>query len=371
MFETNILFTGFYGQSNTGDDAFVEVAAWGAEKYWNKDCNRFLAKSSRLPHTVTPVRGYPFTFPRTYKTQAEYLLKRTTALVFAGGSTIHSKLGKDNLRMKALHQKAAGKDLKIGGIGVSVGPFKSVEDEKAVQDYLKKLDFLAVRDQASFDYVSNLDLPYQPINAFDLAALLPNIYEYVPPTLGRRKKKIIGVSVCPFESVKSGGDVNKETQRNRMIVDLLQEIDALEEVHFRFYIINGNDVVGDKLLTNETVAKVFPKSYEVINYSLETEKIWRSIADCDFVISTRLHAAIFACFANTPFMLNEYHKKCSDFLDTVEYFDQYRLHNSQYDVKAKAVQILNIMNEAGIYRKPRKVETMQIQASLNFTKIDL
>ena len=28
------VFSGYYGHKNTGDDAFVEVAAWGSKKYW-------------------------------------------------------------------------------------------------------------------------------------------------------------------------------------------------------------------------------------------------------------------------------------------------------------------------------------------------
>lgn len=35
-FRSDILFTGYYGQMNTGDDAFVQVASWGASKYWKK-----------------------------------------------------------------------------------------------------------------------------------------------------------------------------------------------------------------------------------------------------------------------------------------------------------------------------------------------
>lgn len=43
IFESEVLFTGYYGQLNTGDDAFVAVADWGARKYWHKNNNKFLA----------------------------------------------------------------------------------------------------------------------------------------------------------------------------------------------------------------------------------------------------------------------------------------------------------------------------------------
>jgi|GEM_PF-469613 len=371
MIKSDIIFTGFYGQMNTGDDAFVEVASWGAKHFWNKNNNRFLAKKNMLPKTIVPARGYPLSINKTYGLQAEVLLKNADTLIFAGGSTIHSKLRGDNIRMKAMDRKLLKGLPKIGAIGVSVGPFKSVEDELAVESYLKRMDFLAVRDQASFDYVNSLDLPYEPVNAFDLAALLPDIYNYKRIIKPIGHKKIIGISVCPYETVQKGLDINNEKRRNKMFLELFREIDNLDDVHFRFYIINGNEKIGDRKLTFEMISQLSPKSYEVMDYSRDTQLVWKSIADCDFIISTRLHAAIFACFADTPFILNEYHRKCSDFLDNVEYDENYRLYDSEYDIKYKAEQIIEIINDCNKYKFPSATEAMKKQAKLNFTKIDL
>jgi polysaccharide pyruvyl transferase WcaK-like protein len=372
MINSDIIFTGFYGQKNTGDDAFVEVASWGARNFWHKNNNRFLAKKNMLPHTIVPARGYPFSINKTYGLQAELLINNTNALIFAGGSTIHSKLDDDNIRMKALRRKQVKGLPKIGAIGVSIGPFKSIEDELAVNSYLNGMDFLAVRDQASFDYVNSINLPYRPINAFDLAALLPDIYNYDKEIRSLERKKVIGISVCPYETVQKGLDHGNEKKRNDMYLELLKEIEKLDDnVHFRFYVINGNDKIGDRKLTFEMISKLSLKSYEVIEYSKKTQLIWRSIADCDFIISTRLHAAIFACFSATPFMLNEYHRKCSDFLDNIAYHKKYRLYDSDYQVKEKAIQILEIISDNSTYLFPSAVEAMKEQAKLNFTKIDL
>src|SRR5690606_18747409 len=116
---------------------------------------------------------------------------------------------------------------------------------------------------------------------------------------------------------------------------------------------------------------VRPKSYDVVEYSRDTKKIWKSVAECDFVLSTRLHAAIFACFAEVPFMLNEYHRKCIDFLDDVGYSGQYRLGNSEYDIIDKAKEIINILDNPQQYQLPNRLETMKIMAEKNFTKIIL
>lgn len=371
MLKTDILFTGFYGYKNTGDDAFIEVAEWGAQKFWKKNNNRFLAISKNLPNTIVRSKGYPITIPKTYTLQSHLLLNNTDYLISAGGSTIHNKLQRTNIKSKAIELKKNGSNIKIGGIGVSIGPFKSVEDEKAVESYLKNIDFLAVRDQASFDYASSLDLPYQPINAFDLAALLPELYNFKTVQKQVNNVKTIGISVCPYESIQPNMNVVDEAKRNEMTIALLKEIDKKEDVHFKFYVINGNARIGDYSLTLETIKKVSPKSFEIVEYSKNTQNIWESIANCDFVIATRLHAAIFACFSDTPFMLNEYHRKCGDFLENVGYNNDYRLHNSEFEIDERVNQIITVIGDIRTYVAPNKIEKMKELALLNFTAIHL
>jgi polysaccharide pyruvyl transferase WcaK-like protein len=371
MLHSDILFTGFYGHKNTGDDAFVEVCSWGAKKYWQKSNLRFLAKKENLPNTIISVKGYPFSIPKTYRFQKQFLLQNTDYLISGGGSTIYSKMRADNIKNQALQLKRKGSKIKIGGIGVSVGPFKSIEDEKAVVDYLKNIDFLAVRDQFSYDYVSSLDLPYKPINAFDLAALLPEIYNYRKKNKEYKSRKTIGISVCPYESLNSKLDINNEHKRNKLIKELIKKLDKSGDYLFKFYIINGHERIGDMQLTLETIVETSPKNYLISHYCKNTQEVWESIAKCDFVISTRLHAAIFACFAKTPFMLNEYHRKCTDFLNTVGYKDQYRLFDSDYNVNEKVEQISNILSSSDGYIAPDKVEKMENLAKLNFTAITL
>lgn len=371
MYKTDILFSGYYGHKNTGDDAFIEVAEWGAQTFWNKYNNRFLANKKNLPITTLSTKGYPFSIPKTYSLQGGLLIKNTDYLISAGGSTIHSKLPTNHIKSKAIQLKNKYNNIKIGGIGVSVGPFKSIKDEKAVEEYLKNIDFLALRDQTSFEYVESLNLPYTPINAFDLAALLPKIYNFKPNLKNVNEVKTIGVSVCPYESIIKNGELNIEKNRNEKTIRLLKAIDEKENVHFKFYVINGNERNGDYHLTLETIKNASPRSYEIIEYSNDTKKIWTSISNCDFIIATRLHAGIFACFSDTPFMLNEYHRKCTDFLNNIGYHNQYRLFNSEFDISQKADQVIEILNDASSYKKPKKVNKMIDLALLNFTDIIL
>lgn len=371
MKRKKILFTGYYGQRNTGDDAFVEVASWGANKYWSSPDSRFLAKKRRLPITEIETKGYPLSLPKSYRFQNQYLLRNADFLISAGGSTIHSKMKLSTPKAMAVSLKKKYGKIKIGGIGVSIGPFKTKKDEKAVQEYLKMLDFLALRDNFSYQYARSLQLPYEPINAFDLAALLPNIYSVQEKRKNQKKKKTIGISVCPYESIHPHLDPENEILRNEKMIRLIKEIDRLENIHFKFYVINGHKKVGDLDLTNQTIHASRPESFEIVPYNPHTKVIWESINQCDFMISTRMHGAIFACFADTPFMLNEYHRKCSDFLNDIGYEEDYRLYNNQFDEREKAIQIKEILQEPNSYKLPSYVSKMRTKAELNFTSISI
>lgn len=370
-FSSEILFIGYYGHFNTGDDAFVEVASWGAKKYWNKSRSIFLAKQDALPITSKKIKGYPFSVPKTYSLQRRLLLASTDYLISAGGSTIHSQMQASNIKQLAIENKKKGAKVKIGGIGISIGPFKTIKDESLVVEYLKNIDFLAVRDQASFEFADSLELPYQPVNAFDLAALLPKIYEKQDKTSLLNNKKVVGISVCPVESISDRKNILNEYKRNTKIVDLIKNLDKKGNIHFKFFVINNHRISGDMQLTKETIEKVSPNSFEIVSYDKETRVIWNEISSCDFVISTRLHAAIFACFSDTPFMLNEYHRKCGDFLNNIDYNEDLRLWNSEYDPIEKSNTIIRLLSNKADYIYPTKVNEMQIQAELNFTGVDI
>ena len=52
-----ITYEGFYGFKNAGDDAFVEVSSWGAQKYWSCTNNVFIG--AHLPKTVHAIKAKP------------------------------------------------------------------------------------------------------------------------------------------------------------------------------------------------------------------------------------------------------------------------------------------------------------------------
>lgn len=374
MFKSDIIFNGYYGHKNTGDDAFVEVSSWGARKFWQKNNNRFLAKKNLLPKTRVTANGFPFSIPKTYNLQKEALIKSTDFFISSGGSTIYSKLSRNNPKELARREKERGRRIKIGAIGVSIGPFQSIEDERAVIEYLKSIDFLALRDKKSYDFATSIELPYNPVNAFDMAALLPEVYDFSFTGENREinREKIIGISVCPYESILKNGDIANEHRRNIFYISLIKEIISRNEnIKFKFLIINGNEDTGDRKTTQEIILRSQVQNYEILDYDYCTENMWNNVVNCDFIVTTRLHAGIFACFAQRPFMQVEYHRKCSDFIDDVGFDSSMRIFDGEGDIKQLCDRILSIINYDQEYNLPKNLTQMISKARLNFSEIKL
>lgn len=365
-----ILFDGYYGVKNSGDDAFVEVVSWGALKKWKIENYRFLGKSENLPHTRVISEGLPFSIPKTSKLQKVGLLLNSDYLISAGGSTFHS-IADHSSKFYAKKLKNWKKKLKLGAIGVSLGPFKSTKDEKKVVEYLKNLKFLCLRDTYSYEYAQSLDLPYEPTKAFDLAALLPKVYSSRSKIKSRvQNKPVIGISVCNYESYIQDGDINQEEKRNKYMEDLLRFLENSGDYKFNFFIINDHPKVGDRSLTKRIISNVLPKDYEIIPYSRYTEKTWRKIESCDIMISIRMHGGIFACFSGTPFFMIEYHRKCTDFLNDIGQAEKYRIYDGKKDIGEIGGSILSVLEENN-YTPPSNKDKMIDRAMKNFTEVDI
>ena len=365
-----ILYSGFYGFKNTGDDAFIEVCARGGKKYWGTTNNIFLG--SNLSEVVNPSRSLSKSMFKGYnRLQTVSLAIRADSFISAGGSTFskHSKYSLKDITMRT--KSAFNKKLKIGAIGVSVGPFKNSEDEKNVVHYLKKMDFLALRDKRSFEFAANLNLPFKPIEAFDLAALLPEVYKETAQLNAKtvNSKKIIGVSVCNYERY-THGDITKEEARNAYILELLLRLPKDDTLHYRFFIFNGNEAIGDAALTHQFISKLTDRFIEVIPYLNDVHKAWQAIEECDLMISTRLHASIFACYAGVPFFLVEYHQKCTDFLNDVGVNKAYRLFNGTLPIDMAVEQINGILYDNS-YIKPLYIAETIERSARNFTEITI
>jgi polysaccharide pyruvyl transferase WcaK-like protein len=358
-----ITYEGFYGFKNAGDDAFVEVSSWGAQKFWSCSKNVFIG--AQLPKTSNSIVVKEFKVKGLDRVSFFQQLQNSDYMISAGGSTF-SKLPFHSNKALGHVLSKYNKKLKLGAIGVSVGPFKSVSDEQQVQKYLKQLTFISLRDQRSYDYVSSLDLPGKVVNSFDLAALMPMMYNHTPQNItSQSSAKTIGISICNYEQY-TGGDLLKQTKRNSYFKELVRLLIKQTNYNLKVFIINGNESFGDTKATNKLLAGVDPKRYSIYPYTPNIKSTWDEISRCDFMISTRLHASIFACYANVPFVLIEYHRKCSDFLDDVGQHQALRVMDGETSPGQTLQEVIRHLEMP--YTAPKRITETIDRALLNFTQ---
>lgn len=369
------VFNGYYGMQNAGDDAFLEVAAWGARKYWGVDDCLFF--SPELPQLQHPARAMHAFSGYGNFARALYELASADRFVSAGGSTFHSPLHRTDLRTYAAWKKRLRLPGRTGAIGISLGPYTSAEGERSIVRYLRSLDFLALRDQHSYELACSYQLPYAPVRAFDLAALLPDI---LPASVASRRLgpaeaasgrdyPVVGVSLCHYERY-TGGDVRKEARRLAFVLQLLGQLRQRPGLRFRFFLFNGHPQMGDAAATQEVIDALEatgPLDYELVPYLANVAQTYAAIGDCDLLLSTRLHASIFACYAQVPFFLIEYHRKCSDFLEDVGQQAAYRLQDAACDPSAVAAEMEALLSGKP-YERPLHWEATRARALLNFTE---
>ena len=360
-----IVYEGYYGYKNAGDDSFVEVCAWGAKKYWSCENNFFVGKD--LPQTLNNIKTenkIPY-FKGLDRLKMFLAFNKANFIISAGGSTF-SKIPSHSNKSLAKFYSDFSKT-KLGAMGVSLGPFKNSKEENIVKDYLRSLSFLSLRDTVSYNYAKSIDnLPYVPIKAFDLAALLPLVYNYNEPKNNEfSEKKVLGISICNYESY-SMGDINKEQKRNLFFEELIMLFSHKTNIIFKVFIINDHPTLGDRKISNELIRNIPSERVTIVNYKKNLKKTWLEISSCDCMISTRLHASIFACYAKIPFFLIEYHRKCADFLDDVGQTKKYRL----YDADISPNEAFNIISRAIFenYIYPKNIKLTMDLAKKNFTE---
>jgi polysaccharide pyruvyl transferase WcaK-like protein len=364
----SLLFTGYYGEFNTGDDAFCVVADWAARKYWLESNIKFLGRN--LPARLDDSKLKSCILQKKYikgQYNLECLIQGTlnSKIVYAGGSVFHSEvkgISKENI-FKHLHDHC---NLQMGAVGVSLGPYANTKARNSIKDYLSRFSFLALRDSRSYEEAMEMDLSIPIVEAFDLAALLPLIY---PISNNKTNESVIGISICNFESYVNG-NLKKEANRFGKIIECIDLLSKRKpNIKIKLLVFNAHPELGDNLLSQKLISKVSSKAnIELVNYNKNPYYMWKAVSECNVVLSTRLHAGIFACFSKTPFLQIEYHKKCTDFLNDIDYKDKYRIGDFEVSGEEACEMLLTLIDSHDILAN--NIESCQNKAILNFKHIN-
>ncbi|MCL6582186.1 MAG: polysaccharide pyruvyl transferase family protein [bacterium] len=306
----NILISGYYGMNNTGDDALLAVTSWGGKRFLKAD--KIIVTAVQVPlfngsHFIYPAFLKKKHFIGENRLRLYYHAFKAQNIILGGGSVLHSSNS-----MKGIIDllKLSGKGPHVA-LGVSIGPFRDLKAEKVCSSLLKRLSFVGLRDQSSFEIAKQIAPCVQIEKTFDLAVLLPKSLGYsIEQIKSDITRRGIGLALCNYERY-IGGDTNREKVCKQKVLQVLsklypEEIDEIVLIDF-----NGHPFYGDHELHSEIAERLKSRFYvKHLFYNSDPIVVLKWIASLRCLIAMRLHAAVFGYMTQTPTIMLPYHVKC-------------------------------------------------------------
>lgn len=359
MKKDTLLFDGYYGYENIGDDVFCLVADWIASEYWKFDNIYFNGINIPKLYNNSKKTKNAKMNKLSRKVSVLTTLLKSSHIVYAGGSNFHTRLGL--LDTRNFYKFSTKFNKNLYALGVSIGPFNTKEDYESIKNYLDKFRYISLRDKRSYEIAKKMNLKGVYRQSFDIASLLPVVSkEYSYDKVKFRNKKdnfVIGISLCHYERYCQK-DINKEEQREKIMKLLLDRIvEKHKGVVLRFFVFNNNKINGDNEITKEFSAFFKDKcKVEIVNYTEDTLWFWNEMKKCNLFIGIRLHSAIMSYMADIPFILFEYHEKCTEFLNSIGYSYKNRIDTEKFDV----VEYLEVVEKLIKHEYTYKLEPSEI-----------
>ena len=294
------LICGYYGMQNTGDDALLHACLTHLDVPESQ-----IAVTARHTQQGTAILPPKQRFRGHDRLCLYRAAAQADSLVFGGGSTLHSYT---DIQIKNHMFTLAGDGPHVA-LGLGVGPFRDHAAHQAARRLLHKLDFIGVRDEASYDLCRSMGLGSRLEKTADL---VPSLLH--DKTLRQRvhtggTRSGIGVSLCPVESI-NGGNTVEETQRTLEICRALEQVYRITGELIYLIDLNGNEALGDQYL-HSSILRALPAHIPVtrIPYDPNPLRCLQNISRLKCVLAMRLHAQIFAFLTNTPVIAINYHSK--------------------------------------------------------------
>ncbi len=305
--KVKVFFKGFYGFKNLGDDIFVHTIEW----FCKKNEIDYMIHGYNLPYGV---KGKNINNKFQKNLLDLFFTFRAHKIIYWGGSTFEDISKKTDL--KNFISRFNFLTDKVLLFSISLGPFKNKIEEDKVINFVKKLKYVGVRDKKSLTYSDNLTF------TFDLAILSPLIFKTkAVKKITYKNKKTISLNIS------NAANFNDYTQI--YLTYLIKNKDDINIINI--LVFNPDDYKKSRDIYIELKRNNI--NCALYNYTRNTKKLVNLISNSDLLLGNRLHSGILAYAYDVPFILNEYHSKCTEFLNTINQdFRINNLNNSKFDL---------------------------------------
>jgi polysaccharide pyruvyl transferase WcaK-like protein len=334
---------GWHGQLNAGDDAFAIVSNWGLRKYCQADTVLMSSDISGILHReynielINDKNERNFYISGTTRLRRFFYFKKAKYFVLAGGSLFTLDMTKELLNDSTL------KSHKTVALGVSVGPFVSLEHEKEVIQCLNKMNYVSFRDDYSYNWADSQGLKCYYSQSFDLATLLPKACNMKIKDKPHPPK--LGISLLAFNFLKNKDKFQKDVKFVQNIAQKTYRIVQEKNTELVVYSLCRNPFYNDDLVSDAFI-DALPNNHNVKIYKHngDAQQTLASLQECSHVVSMRLHGAVFSYINQTPMLILNYRSKCRDFADTVGLEKNFILDLDNFDFEEYEMTLEQLLN---------------------------
>lgn len=370
IFET-VSLIGWNGKRNVGDDAMTAVMInYVLQTLQQPASFKLLADDDTLAHYACDddlVAGFkhyntfqdipyvrrwlnPLLFDRR-------LAKAAPVMLIGGGSIFHSVFRSQRMAKVVAATRRAHPHTLIGALGVSLGPFKTDAEIKACQQVLGMLDFIAVRDQRSWEVFKSLDVDIPAVRAMDIALMLPDLVpDFSPKTLAAPAVGVAlrhGHTPPAMMAALATGLNDLQAADSEVVVELLNFSDIDEA---------PSAALRSQLIATDRV-RLHP-------YNDRPEAMYQQLSECTLVLASRLHAGVISYGVGTAFGMLTYHQKCIDFAHEVGLDEDWILPVASLSAETLSQRLKGAILENRLPTVQLPVETARAKARTSFQFLD-
>ena len=306
-----VLFSGYYGFDNSGDDAILEAI-----------CTEI--KNTRPQLNIDVLSYRPEKTKKVYGVEARHRfklkevvkgMKNTDLFISGGGSLLQDITSSRSLWYYLglmILAKLMGKKVYVYANGI--GPIEGNFNRLLTKYVLNHVDYITLRDGNSLDFIRSLGVHHQRVKVtadpvYTLEPSTPRRVHEIMEEEGKSYKKYIGFAI---RSWKETPDLAKKI--GETIELLLQEVEEdilMIPLHFPYDVHFAQEVTS--YITEKERVSIIENNYSV-------KDLMACFSMLDVVVAMRLHALIYAVVTETPIIGLSYDPKVDGIIKELDLY---------------------------------------------------
>jgi polysaccharide pyruvyl transferase WcaK-like protein len=307
----SIFVLGYYGWSNTGDDAMLySLLTYFEELTQNTD---FIVLSQK--DIYIPILKKNTIIYINYKKILSVLkrISKSSIFVLGGGTHLYDYGNHSNrfirlLQLYLLIKFSKVCNNKIAYIGIGIEKPETMWGKFFIKQICKLADYIIVRDSNSFSLLKQWKIVSNIEQAGDLAISLK---KKLPLTVASNpNRKVLGISVLPFFQIYYNNDNLDKEFLIHLAYGLTNWLENDPQSYIYLFVFKGKSKNDDARFTEKLKSFFYTDSrIKIIDYNKNPLITLSNVAECNYFIGMRYHSCVFAYIANIPFLTINYAQK--------------------------------------------------------------